>query len=78
VIGTAVMVARIATSEIEDKKIEKNPHAVALGKLGGIVMKYLRDNPDKRQYTASSDGATALMHAFPCITGTDRWGLGTD
>jgi hypothetical protein len=29
------MVGRIATGEIEDTKTEKNPHAVALGKLGG-------------------------------------------
>jgi hypothetical protein len=35
VIGAAVMVAKIATGEIEDTKTEKNPHAVALGKLGG-------------------------------------------
>jgi hypothetical protein len=27
VIGAAMMVARIATGEIEDQKIEKNPHA---------------------------------------------------
>jgi hypothetical protein len=33
VIGAAVMVAKIATGEIEETK--KNPHAVALGKLGG-------------------------------------------
>jgi hypothetical protein len=35
VIGAAMMVARIATGEIEDQKIEKNPHAAALGALGG-------------------------------------------
>ena len=35
VIGAAIMVGKIATGEIEDKKAEKNPHAVALGKLGG-------------------------------------------
>jgi hypothetical protein len=35
VIGAAVMVARIATGEIEDIKTEKNPHATALGALGG-------------------------------------------
>ena len=35
VIGTAVMVARIATGEVEENLSEKNPHAVALGKLGG-------------------------------------------
>lgn len=35
VIGAAVMVAKIATGEIEDEKEKKNPHAVALGKLGG-------------------------------------------
>jgi hypothetical protein len=36
VIGAAVMVAKIATGEIEDEKAEKNPHAAALGKLGGM------------------------------------------
>jgi hypothetical protein len=35
VIGAAVMVAKIATGQIEDTKTEKNPHAVALGKAGG-------------------------------------------
>jgi hypothetical protein len=35
VIGAAVMVAKIATGEIEDTKTEKNPHAAALGRLGG-------------------------------------------
>ena len=35
VIGAAVMVAKIATGEIEDTKVEKNPHAAALGRLGG-------------------------------------------
>jgi hypothetical protein len=35
VIGAAVMVARIATGEVEDPKTEKNPHAAALGALGG-------------------------------------------
>jgi hypothetical protein len=34
-IGAAVMVVRIATGEIEDDIAEKNPHASALGKLGG-------------------------------------------
>jgi hypothetical protein len=33
VIGAAVMVARIATGEIEDMRT--NPHAAALGNLGG-------------------------------------------
>jgi hypothetical protein len=35
VIGAAVMVAKIATGDIEDTVAEKNPHAVALGRLGG-------------------------------------------
>jgi len=36
VIGAAVMVARIATGEVEDVKTEKDPHAVALlQSLGG-------------------------------------------
>jgi hypothetical protein len=35
VIGAAVMVGRIATGEVEDTKTEKNPHAAALGALGG-------------------------------------------
>ena len=38
VIGAAVMVARIATGEIEDTKNEsvKDPAAVSLGRRGGI------------------------------------------
>jgi hypothetical protein len=35
VIGAAVMVAKIATGEVEDTNIEKNPHAAAIGRLGG-------------------------------------------
>jgi hypothetical protein len=35
VIGAAVMVAKIATGEVEDTKTEKNAHAVALGQAGG-------------------------------------------
>ena len=35
VIGNAVKVMRIATGEEVDTTLEKNPHAVALGKLGG-------------------------------------------
>jgi hypothetical protein len=35
VIGNAVHVMRIATGDAGDKIEEKNPHAVALGKLGG-------------------------------------------
>jgi hypothetical protein len=35
VIGNAVHVMRIATGEVEDTGIEKNPKAVARGKLGG-------------------------------------------
>ena len=35
VIGNAVHVMRIATGEAVDHVSEKNPHAVALGKLGG-------------------------------------------
>jgi hypothetical protein len=35
VIGAAVMLGRIATGEIEDANNEKNPHASALGRLGG-------------------------------------------
>ena len=35
VIGNAVHVMRIATGEVEDVRVEKNPHAVALGSLGG-------------------------------------------
>jgi hypothetical protein len=35
VISNAVKVMRIATGEEEDILLTKNPHAVALGKLGG-------------------------------------------
>jgi hypothetical protein len=35
VIGNAVHVMRIATGDAEESIEQKNPHAVALGKLGG-------------------------------------------
>lgn len=35
VVGNAVLVMKIATAEVSEDIIEKNPHAVALGKLGG-------------------------------------------
>ena len=35
VIGAAVMVGRIATGDVEDTKAPRNPHAAALGALGG-------------------------------------------
>lgn len=35
VVGAAVMVARIATGEISERRVVKNPNAAALGKLGG-------------------------------------------
>lgn len=34
-IGAAVMVGRIATGETMEKPDNRNPHAVALGRLGG-------------------------------------------
>ena len=34
-IGNAIMIARIATGEIEDTKDGKNAAAVALGRMGG-------------------------------------------
>jgi hypothetical protein len=35
VVGNAVLVMKIATGEVTDTATEKNPHAVALGRLGG-------------------------------------------
>jgi hypothetical protein len=35
VIGNAVHVMRVATGDVTESPSEKNPHAVALGKLGG-------------------------------------------
>jgi hypothetical protein len=34
-IGAAIMVGRIATGETAEKPDSRNPHAVALGRLGG-------------------------------------------
>jgi hypothetical protein len=45
VIGNAVKVMRIATGEEVETAEEKNPHAVALGKLGGkMVGKFVLRN----------------------------------
>lgn len=37
VIGSAIMTARIATGEDTEIRQEKNPHASAIGKLGGAA-----------------------------------------
>lgn len=57
VIGAAVMVARIATGEIEDRKAEsdKDPAAVSLGRRGGIKGGKARASklsPEKRKSIA--------------------------
>ncbi len=56
VIGAAVMVARIATGEVEDTKREKNAHAAALGKLGGAkggAARAAKLDPKKRKQIAA-------------------------
>ena len=55
VIGAAVMVGRIATGQVGDPKTEKNPHAAALGKLGGAKggkARATKLSPEKRREIA--------------------------
>ena len=42
------------------------PGNVTAGQLMGIVVEYLRGNPDQRRYSAASTIGTALTQAFPC------------
>lgn len=42
------------------------PAHVDRGQITDIAVKYLKDNPATRQYTASSQVALALWDAFPC------------
>jgi hypothetical protein len=42
------------------------PDGVTIERAKDVVIKYLRDNPDKRQYTAASNVTVALTYAFPC------------
>lgn len=44
------------------------PKGVSSDQLADITYQYLRDNPDQRQYTASSNLFVALKHAFPGAT----------
>ena len=37
-------------------------------KVTAVVMKYLTDHPEVRQYTAASDVHAAMMLAYPCPT----------
>lgn len=56
----AVMIAKIATGEIEEPKSEKNPAAVALGRLGGLKGGKARANnltPEKRKEIAQKAAA---------------------
>ena len=65
VIGAAVMVARIATGEIKDNKVEKNPHAAALGALGGAKGGKARASklsPKKRKEIARKAAAKRWSH----------------
>ena len=42
------------------------PHGVVSQQLLDIVVKYLRDNPAKRQFSGASETTLALTDAFPC------------
>ena len=70
VIGNAFHVTKIPKGEIEDTIREKNPHAVALGKLGGAKGGKARAAKlsAKRKHSiaskaANSDGATSPRSA---------------
>lgn len=41
------------------------PPNVSTSQLADVVYQYLRDNPDQRQYTASSNVYVAFTRAFP-------------
>jgi hypothetical protein len=42
------------------------PKNVSQGQVADIVTKFLRDHPESRHYSASSEVLQALMEAFPC------------
>lgn len=42
------------------------PEKVPASQVRDIVVKYLRDTPEERHYTAASIAAMALSKAFPC------------
>jgi hypothetical protein len=42
------------------------PENVTVGQMRDIVIKYLKDNPEKRHFTAHSNVGVALFKAFPC------------
>ena len=57
VISNAVHVMRVATGEAQDTVSDKNPHAVALGKLGGKKggkARAKRLSPKERQQIAAT------------------------
>jgi hypothetical protein len=47
-------------------KITCASDGVTVGQVTDIVVKYLRDHPEKRHYAAQDQVGTALMQAFPC------------
>jgi hypothetical protein len=64
VIGNAVHVMKILTGEIEDPIHEKNPHAVALGKLGGA----------KGGKARAAKLSTKRKHSIASKAANKRWG----
>ena len=42
------------------------PTDVSVVQVRDIVLKYLREHPERRHYNASGLAATALVSAFPC------------
>jgi hypothetical protein len=53
-------------AELGTVQRECSPAGIALGRLSGVVCKFLRDNPEKRHWPAASLIWGALVGAWPC------------
>jgi hypothetical protein len=58
-------VAGVADTLALDKHI-CIPTTVTVDQVEAVVVKYLSDNPQSRQYGASSEAEIALVASFPC------------
>lgn len=47
-------------------KVACIPSNVVAGQVEDVVVKYLREHPESRHYSAASEAGLALRAAFPC------------
>ena len=72
--SSALVIPHVACSKMKDEKgctpyVRQTiciPEGVTVGRLARVVMKWLREHPEKLHYRASMVAYAAIYEAFPC------------